>query len=139
MRVHHWQGTIPALPAWHHLCDGKGRPRTIATFCILDNPVLHSGYSDFDSFKVKIGDMENMRKIEDQTWLRHGKREKSIKEQKQKRLKSKVDAAKIRLSDLQNWNIQFFLDRSNPSRDRNLVCFEKIFSYPCKRGTSCCL
>jgi hypothetical protein len=42
----------------------------------LDNSICHFGYFGFDSFRVKIGDKENMRKIEDEAWLRHGKREK---------------------------------------------------------------
>jgi hypothetical protein len=54
-----------------------------------DNPVWDSGYSDFDNFRVKIGKRENMRKIEDQVCLRHGKGDRRDKEQMKRRLKPK--------------------------------------------------
>jgi hypothetical protein len=54
-----------------------------------DNPVWDSGYSDFDNFRVKIGKRENMRKIEDQVCLRHGKGDRRDKEQMKRRLNPK--------------------------------------------------
>jgi hypothetical protein len=45
-----------------------------------DGPVLGSGCSNFDSFRVKIEGKENTRRFEVQILLRHGKGEMSIKE-----------------------------------------------------------
>jgi hypothetical protein len=45
-----------------------------------DSPILGSGCSNFDSFRVKIEGKENTRRFEVQILLRHGKGEMSIKE-----------------------------------------------------------
>jgi hypothetical protein len=89
-------------------------------------------------FKLKIRKRENIRKIKDQVCLRHEKENRSVKEQKHRRLKSKGEVIKTRVSNLANRRVRIFLDKSNPIRDKNLVCFGKIFLCPCKRATSCC-
>jgi hypothetical protein len=51
----------------------------------------------------------------------------------------KVEAAKIGCFSLGFRMVRFFQKKSNLIRDRYLVCFEKIFSYPYKRATFCYL
>jgi hypothetical protein len=65
-------------------------------------------------------------RCEVQVCLKHGKGEKSIKEEKQKKLKPRAKAVKTGGSDFGN-------------RKFKCICFGNIFSYPCKRAMSCCL
>jgi hypothetical protein len=70
-----------------------------------------------------------MKKLEVQTHLRHGKVERSTKEQIQKKLKPKVGVTKIGCSNFVNRMFWYFLNRSNLIRDRDLICFGKIFLF----------
>jgi hypothetical protein len=67
-----------------------------------------------------------MRKSEVQACSRHAKGDRSIKETKQKRLKSKAEVVKTGWSGF-SWT------------DKDIVCFGKFSLYPCKRATLCCL
>jgi hypothetical protein len=58
----------------------------------------------------------------------------AFKEQMHRILKPKGEVTKTRVSDLVNRMVRFFLNKFNLIRDRNLICFRKIFSYPCKKS-----
>jgi hypothetical protein len=60
---------------------------------------------------VGIKERDNTRKSEVQVCLGHGKGDRSIKEQIQRRLKPKVEPTKTGGSDFINWMVQFFLNR----------------------------
>jgi hypothetical protein len=71
--------------------------------------------------------MGNTRKFQVQVCLRHEKGDRSIKKQIHRRLKPKGEDIKTGRSDVINQRVQFFLCRSNPIRDIDPICFEKIF------------
>jgi hypothetical protein len=76
-----------------------------------DSLIEHSGYSGFDTSRVNIRGRENMRKLEIEVCLRHGKGEKASESKKQKRLKPKAKATKTRCSGFGFRMVWFFLNR----------------------------